>query len=66
MKIYRKCYFFCIRFTLILQVQNSSFFLLIATEECGKVLTTIPPIKRKIDESWKDLSTNESVDLNDL
>ena len=39
-------------------------FLLIATEECGKVLIT--PIKRQIDESWKDLSTNELVDLNDL
>ena len=38
------------------------FFLLIATEECGKVLIT--PIKRQIDESWKDLSTNELVDLN--
>ena len=63
MKIYRKCYFFCIGFTLILQIQNSSlFFLLVATEECGKVLIT--PIKRQIDESWKDLSTNELVDLN--
>ena len=40
------------------------FFLLIATEECGKVLIT--PIKRQIDESWKDLSINELVNLNDL
>ena len=40
----------------------SFFSLLVATEECGKVLIT--PIKRQIDESWKDLSTNELVDLN--